>query len=43
VPKQLKLDEIDFSGGAGYAIWITLLRFVIPPILFVSLVLGIAV
>jgi len=43
VPKQLKLDEIGFGGGAGYAIWITLLRFVIPPILFVSLVLRIAV
>ena len=43
VPKQLKVDEIGFSGGAGYTIWITLLRFVIPPILFVSLVLGIAV
>lgn len=43
VPKQLKVDEIGFSGSAGYTIWVTLLRFVIPPILFVSLVLGIAV
>jgi len=42
VPKQLKVDEIGFRSTAGYTIWITLLRFVIPPVLLVSLVLGLA-
>jgi NSS family neurotransmitter:Na+ symporter len=41
VPKALKLEETGIKEGLGYTIWLTLLRFVIPPILLVSLVLGI--
>jgi NSS family neurotransmitter:Na+ symporter len=42
VPKQLKLEEMGLSDGWGYRVWLVLIRFVIPPILFVSLVLGIS-
>ena len=42
VPKQLKLDELGLGDGWGYRVWLTLIRFVIPPILLVSLVLGIS-
>jgi len=41
VPKALRLQETGLRDGTGYTIWITLLRFVIPPVLFVSLVLGV--
>lgn len=42
VPKQLKLEELGLGDGWGYRVWLTLIRFVIPPILLVSLVLGIS-
>ena len=42
VPKQLKLDEIGWRDGAVFAFWRFMIRFVIPPILLVSLVLGIS-
>lgn len=41
VPKTMRLEETGLTDGAAYTVWITLLRFVIPPILFVSLVLGV--
>jgi NSS family neurotransmitter:Na+ symporter len=42
VPKQLKLEEMGLTDGWGYQVWLLLIRFVIPPVLFVSLVLGIS-
>jgi NSS family neurotransmitter:Na+ symporter len=42
VPKTLKLEETGMADGVTYTIWTVLIRFVIPPILFVSLVMGIA-
>lgn len=42
VPKQLKLEEIGVSEGAFFAFWRFMIRFVIPPVLLVSLVMGIA-
>jgi NSS family neurotransmitter:Na+ symporter len=41
VPKQLKLEEINVADGALFAFWQFLIRYVIPPVLLVSLVLGI--
>jgi len=41
VPKALRLQETGLQDGLGYTIWITLLRYIIPPILLVSLVMGI--
>ena len=42
VPKQLKLEAMGLADGWGYRVWLVLIRFVIPPVLFVALVLGIA-
>ncbi len=42
VPKQLKLEEMGLSDGWAYRVWLVLIRFAIPPILLVSLVLGIS-
>jgi len=41
VPKALRLQETGLTDGVAYSVWITLVRLLIPPILFVSLVLGI--
>ncbi len=42
VPKALKLEEINVSDGLFFAFWRFMVRFVIPPVLIVSLVLGIS-
>jgi len=42
VPKQLKLDELGVSEGAFFTFWRFMIRFVIPPVLLVVLVMGIA-
>jgi NSS family neurotransmitter:Na+ symporter len=41
-PKALQLEETGLADGVGYTLWLVLVRFVIPPILLVSLLLGIA-
>jgi NSS family neurotransmitter:Na+ symporter len=41
VPKRLHLDEMGLRDGPGYRIWLALIRFVIPAVLSVALVLGI--
>lgn len=41
VPKALKLDEIDVEDGAFFGFWRFMIRFVIPPVLIVTLVMGI--
>jgi len=40
VPRQLKLDEIAVSDGLLFSFWQFLIRYVIPPVLFVVLVMG---
>ncbi|MEX2496963.1 MAG: sodium-dependent transporter [Woeseia sp.] len=42
VPKQLKLDEMDVRDGIFFAFWRLMIRFVIPPVLFVVLVMGVS-
>jgi NSS family neurotransmitter:Na+ symporter len=42
VPKALKLDEMNVKDGPFFAFWRFMIRFVIPPILIVVLVMGIA-
>ena len=42
VPKALKLEEINVSDGLFFAFWRFTIRFVIPPILIVTLVMGIS-
>jgi NSS family neurotransmitter:Na+ symporter len=42
VPKQLKLDEMGVADGMFFKFWRVMIRFVIPPVLFVALVLGIS-
>ena len=41
VPKALKLDEINVKDGPFFAFWRFMIRFVIPPVLLISLVMGI--
>lgn len=41
-PRAMQLGESGLPEGAGYMTWLVLLRFVIPPILVVSLVLGLS-
>jgi neurotransmitter:Na+ symporter, NSS family len=41
VPRQLKLDEIGISDGLLFAFWRLMIRFVVPPVLLVALVMGI--
>jgi SNF family Na+-dependent transporter len=41
VPKQLKLDEINIRDGLLFAFWRFMIRFVVPPVLLVALVMGI--
>ena len=40
VPKKLKLQGLGIKDGAFYAYTNTMMRYVIPPILVVALVLG---
>lgn len=42
VPKAIKLDEMGVEDGPLFAFWRIMIRFVIPPILIVALVLGIS-
>jgi NSS family neurotransmitter:Na+ symporter len=41
VPKALKLDEMGVPDSLFFAFWRFMIRFVIPPILIVTLVMGI--
>ena len=41
VPKALKLEEIDVPDGLFFGFWRFMIRFVIPPVLIVTLVMGI--
>jgi NSS family neurotransmitter:Na+ symporter len=41
VPKQLKLDEIKIRDGLLFAFWRFMIRFVVPPVLLIALVMGI--
>ena len=42
VPKHLKLDEMGVQDGLFFRFWRIMLRFVIPPVLFVVIVMGIS-
>ena len=42
VPKAIKLDELGVSDSGLFALWIFMIRFVIPPVLIITLVLGLA-
>jgi NSS family neurotransmitter:Na+ symporter len=42
VPKALKLEEMNVRDGPFFGFWRFMIRFVIPPVLFISLVMGIA-
>lgn len=42
VPRRLKLDEIGSGDGLFFRFWRVTLRFVIPPVLFVVIVMGLA-
>ena len=42
VGKQLKLDELGVSEGTFFTFWHIMIRFVIPPVLLISLVLDIS-
>jgi NSS family neurotransmitter:Na+ symporter len=41
VPKALKLDEMNVNDGLFFGFWRFMIRFVIPPVLVISLVMGI--
>jgi NSS family neurotransmitter:Na+ symporter len=41
VPKALKLEEINVKDGLFFGFWRFMIRFIIPPILIVTLVMGI--
>lgn len=41
VPKHLKLDEMAVGDGTFFRFWRFMIRFVIPPVLFVVLIMGI--
>ena len=41
VPKALKLDELGVSEGPFFTFWRVMIRFVIPPVLVITLALGI--
>ena len=42
VPKVLKLDEMNVQDGMFFAFWRFTIRFVIPPVLVLALMLGIS-
>ena len=41
VPRQLKLEEIGISDGILFIFWHFMIRFVVPPVLLIALVMGI--
>jgi NSS family neurotransmitter:Na+ symporter len=41
VPRALKLEEINVRDGLFFAFWRFMIRFVIPPVLIVTLIMGI--
>ena len=41
VPKALKLDEFGVNDGLFFGFWRFMMRFIIPPILIIALVMGI--
>ncbi len=41
VPKALKLDELGVRDGLFFTFWRVMVRFVIPPVLVITLALGI--
>ena len=41
VPKALKLEEIGVRDGVLFGFWRLMIRFVIPPVLIVTLIMGI--
>ena len=43
VPNALKLESIGTQEGALYNVWLVLIRFVIPPVLFYTLIDGLGV
>lgn len=42
VPKALKLDEMGVNDGLFFTFWRFMIRFVIPPVLIITLIMGIA-
>jgi len=40
VPKALKLDELNIKDGVLFGFWRVLIRFVIPPVLLITLIMG---
>jgi NSS family neurotransmitter:Na+ symporter len=42
VPKAVKLDEMGVEDGLFFAFWRFMIRFVIPPILIITLLMGIS-
>ena len=40
VPKALKLEELDVKDGLIFGSWRFLIRFVIPPVLLITLIMG---
>ncbi len=42
VPKHIKLDEIGVEEGLFFTFWRFMIRFIIPPVLIVVLIMGIA-
>ena len=41
VPKHIKLEEIGVDEGLFFTFWRFMIRFVIPPVLLIVLVMGI--
>lgn len=41
VPKALKLEEINVEDGVFFSFWRFMIRFIIPPVLVVTLLMGI--
>jgi SNF family Na+-dependent transporter len=41
VPKALKLEEMNVTDGLFFGFWRFMIRFIIPPILIVTLIMGI--
>jgi NSS family neurotransmitter:Na+ symporter len=42
VPKQIKLDELGVDDALFFGFWRFMLRFVIPPVLFIVIVMGVS-
>lgn len=41
VPKAIKLDEMAVADGAFFGFWRFMIRFIIPPVLVITLVMGV--